>query len=360
MSATRRASPASSFEQQPANRCAGCRSTGQGQVHAHHLVAGVDHTGGGHRRIDATAHRGEHPHRSPPPTRWPARPARPLHRRGQHPQRGVDVGLGAGVPQRQPQRAAARGGIGPIASSTCDGCATRPCMPNRWNTSIPLASNNISSESPSQPRKVKWALPGNRCSPRAPLRCASSTEPTTPSISRSRRASRAAVIQGLDRDIGRRGHPDHPATSGVPERTSRSCPPPCSSGTQAVSRRSSNAPHPGGTAELVGGHAHRRQPRRGEADRDLADGLDGVAVHRGPRIRPRSRASSAIGMMVPTSQPRGDTRAPFPSVDGHDDPRYEGRRIPEGKPRPPSSLRWRRGTSGSGGVIGGTPDRHDL
>ena len=41
-----------------------------------------------------------------------------------------------------------------------------------------------------------------------------------------------------------------PATSTVPERTSRSWPPPCRSGTHATSRRSSNAPVPVGPPNL--------------------------------------------------------------------------------------------------------------
>ncbi len=35
----------------------------QGQVHADHVVAGIDRTGGGHRRVHSTAHRGQHTHR---------------------------------------------------------------------------------------------------------------------------------------------------------------------------------------------------------------------------------------------------------------------------------------------------------
>ena len=41
-----------------------------------------------------------------------------------------------------------------------------------------------------------------------------------------------------------------PATSSVPDRTPRSCPPPCSSGTTATSRRSSSTPMPVGPPTL--------------------------------------------------------------------------------------------------------------
>src|SRR5690606_22692804 len=51
----------------------GARRRRQRQVHADHLVAGVDGAGGRDRRIHATAHRREYPHHTPPFA--PARPA---------------------------------------------------------------------------------------------------------------------------------------------------------------------------------------------------------------------------------------------------------------------------------------------
>ena len=77
-----------------------------------------------------------------------------------------------------------------------------------------------------------------------------------------------------------RPSPTAPATSGVPERTSRSCPPPCSSGTHAVSRRSSSAPTPVGPPNLCAATLIADSPLAGEVDRDLSDRLHGVAVHR--------------------------------------------------------------------------------
>ena len=49
---------------------------------------------------------------------------------------------------------------------------------------------------------------------------------------------------------------------------------------RSTSRRSSKRTHSRRTAELVRGHAHRRQPARGEVDGQLPDRLNGVAVHR--------------------------------------------------------------------------------
>ena len=58
-----------------------------------------------------------------------------------------------------------------------------------------------------------------------------------------------AMAGGLDAEMAM-AIATTPATSGVPERTSRSCPPPCNNGTQTVSRRSSSAPTPVGPPNL--------------------------------------------------------------------------------------------------------------
>lgn len=143
-------------------------------------------------------------------------------------------------------------GSTPIATSTCDGCATPAVHAEPVEHSIPLASNNINSASPSQPRKVKCALPGRRNGSRAPLRVTSSMPPSTPSTSRSRNArSRALLVSSPSTEIrAAAAIPTAPATSAVPERMSRSCPPPCASGTHATSRRSSSAPTAGGPPNL--------------------------------------------------------------------------------------------------------------
>ena len=69
--------------------------------------------------------------------------------------------------------------------------------------------------------------------------------------------------------------------------------------------------HPGGAAELVGGHTHRREPRVGESHRNLADGLHGVAVHghlelggdRGELLDRHDRADLVVG---PHDRHQGD------------------------------------------------------
>ena len=144
-------------------------------------------------------------------------------------------GVAEGEAQRRPRAAvvvarpsrAARGWAGP----------RRPSRPSRWSTRCRWASSSSSSASPSQPGKEKCALPGSRSagsgSPlqhgvrarprgrRRPARRAARADPgglagrSSAAHARPRRRSRA--IAGASR---------------VPERTSRSWPPPCSSGTQ--------------------------------------------------------------------------------------------------------------------------------
>jgi hypothetical protein len=91
-----------------------------------------------------------------------------------------------------------------------------------------------------------------------------------------------------------------PATSGVPERTSRSWPPPCSSGTQLVSRRSSSAPTPVGPPNLWAATLI--------AERPLAAKSTGIwptawiaSLCIGTSNSAAMVANSVIGMMVPTS-----------------------------------------------------------
>ncbi len=75
---------------------------------------------------------------------------------------------------------------------------------------------------------------------------------STPSISRSRSPRNRTLLDSSPSTAicAAAAIPTAPATSGVPERMSRSCPPPWDNGTQLTSRRSSNAPTPGGPPNL--------------------------------------------------------------------------------------------------------------
>ena len=126
-------------------------------------------------------------------------------------------------------------------------------------------------------------MPGSRCVG-WPLSCASGTARRA----RRRRASRAARRPARATAASRRStasvaavaRPTAPATSSVPERTSRSWPPPCSSGTHADVAAQQQRAGADRAAELVPGHGQRVDPGGGEVDRHAADGLHRVGVHR--------------------------------------------------------------------------------
>src|SRR5262245_38325142 len=218
----------------------------QREVHADDIVTRIDHPRGSDRRVDAAAHCDEHPHCS----------AAPALARAACRARSTAAGNTASAastsasvlvwPNENRSEPRALAGSAPIASSTCDGWATPAVHAEPVEHSTPLASSSISKESPSQPRKVKCVLPGRRASPVAPLRYTSSIADSTPSISRSRNVCKRALLAARPSTatLAAAAIATAPATSGVPEWTSRSWPPPCSRGTQLVSRRSSSAPTP--------------------------------------------------------------------------------------------------------------------
>src|ERR1700736_1287235 len=151
-------------------------------MHADDVVARVDHPRGSHRRVDAAAHGDEHSHCSAAPAlasaAWRARSTAAGNT-------ASAASMSASVlvwPKLSRSEPRALAGWAPIASSTCDGWATPAVHAEPVEHSTPLASNSISSESPSQPRKVKWVLPGRRASPVAPLSYTSSIVDSTPSI----------------------------------------------------------------------------------------------------------------------------------------------------------------------------------
>ncbi len=124
---------------------------------------------------------------------------------------------------------------------------------------MPLASSSMSRASPSAPGKDRCALPGSRPGPPAttassggPLSCTSGTRSTTPATSRSRSAATRAARSTRDAVLAvvATARPTMAATSRVPERTSRSWPPPCSSGVHSASRRSTSTPAPIGPPSL--------------------------------------------------------------------------------------------------------------
>ena len=151
---------------------------------------------------------------------------------------------------------------------------------------MPCASSSISSASPSQPGKREVRVAGQ------PVGRVAVVDRV-----RYRRAHPfdQVVAQGADpcrvlllvlrpppRPPPRT--PTTPGVSSVPERTSRSWPPPCSSGVQSTSRPSSSAPTPTGPPSLCPVSVSAAAPLAGEVDRNLADRLHGVGVERHPGV----------------------------------------------------------------------------
>ena len=157
---------------------------------------------------------------------------------------------------------------------------------------MPRASSSMSSASPSAPGKDRCALPGSRPDrrrsgrPAGPLSCASGTGSTTPATSRPRSAASRAARSSREptASVVATASPTIAATSSVPERTSRSWPPPCSSGVHSASRRSSRAPAPIGPPSLCPVMVSASTPLAREVDRHLADRLHRVGVQRHPDL----------------------------------------------------------------------------
>ena len=92
-----------------------------------------------------------------------------------------------------------------------------------------------------------------------------------------------------------------PATSSVPERTSRSWPPPCSSGVQPTSRAEQQRADAGRAAELVPGRRSARRRREAAKSTGTWPTAWIASVWNGMPRSAASAASSATGCTVPTS-----------------------------------------------------------
>ena len=196
---------------------------------------------------------------------------------------------------RSEPRAAAS--LAPMAMRTCEGCATPAAHAEPVEHSMPRASSSMSSESPSQPGKLRCAMPGSR-SVGCPLTITSGMTARTPAISSSRSAASRAVVSSRRDTVTAVAvaSPIEPTTSRVPERTSRSWPPPCSDGVQSTSRRSSSAPVPTGPPSLCPVIVSAATPDVGEVHRQRRHGLHRIGVERARRsaaLRRRVRRSAA-------------------------------------------------------------------
>ena len=179
----------------------------------------------------------------------------------------------------------------PVASRTWLGWATPAVQAEPVEHSMPWASSSSSRESPSQPGKVKWALAGSRLAGRVAAE---------DRVGHGRADGVDQVVaQGADLagEPSRRSAASRPATakaamagtSRVPERTWRSWPPPCSTGTGLYSRPSSSAPMPYGPPILWPETVIAASPEAAKSTVELAEGLDRVGVQRDAELARRRR-----------------------------------------------------------------------
>ena len=318
-SAARRASRASSSVQQPRAPCAGRPGIcGQREVHPDDVVPGGDGPSGGHRRVDAAAHRGQHSHgqpsAAPSPVTTCGRPRSPGPLDDRRPitaSSGVDVGRGA---RCGPARSAANRGrasvVGPHREQHVDGLG-HPGRAGRAGGALDALARPAASAG-SRPRSR--GTTGARCPaaataavdrpvPGSPFSRASGTAASTlPTRSSRRPPSIAGRASARRRRRSRRRWRARrsPAMSSVPERTSRSCPPPCSSGVQRGLAAQQQRACAVRAAELVAGDGERVRAAGGEVDRQDPDGLHGVGVQRHP-VLVGDLGELATGLTVPTS-----------------------------------------------------------
>ena len=172
----------------------------------------------------------------------------------------------------------------PIASSTCEGWGTPAEQAEPVEHSMPRASSSISSESPSQPGKPRWALPGSRIggsSVAVQVRVGHHLDdPADQVVAQGGRPARRTRAAALTASSTAAAKPAIAGVSMVPLRMSRSWPPPCSSGVTRQLAAHDERTDAVGAAELVPGEGERVDAARGEVDRHRADRLDGVGVHR--------------------------------------------------------------------------------
>ena len=180
---------------------------------------------------------------------------------------------------------------------------------------MPRASSSISSESPSQPGNVRCALPGSLLAT-SPLCSASGTISCTRRTRSSRRpATRAAWSAWFfTASSTAAAKPAIAGVSMVPERMSRSWPPPCTSGVTSTSRRTTSAPTPYGPPTLCPVRVSASTPERGEVDGDRAHGLHRVGVHRDAvragELRPRRRPAGGCRPRCWPTSPRSGRPTP--------------------------------------------------
>ena len=188
----------------------------------------------------------------------------------------------------------ARSGSVPVARRTWLGWATPAVQAEPVEHSMPWASSSSSRESPSQPGKVKWALAGRRS-----VRVAAEDrvrDGRTHGLDEfvAQCADLAgevlAPLRGDAAGHGEGGDRGGVQGAGADVALLAAAVQDGDGGVLASEQQRADAVR---AADLVPGHGHRGQSRRGEVDVELAEGLDRVGVQRdvelpchGGRVRP--------------------------------------------------------------------------
>ena len=263
-------------------RAVGLRVAREGQVDAGDVVPLLGGACCGHCRVHAARHRCQDPHQLVAPGLAALRA-----RSTTGPIASMRASTSACVevcPRENRSEARANSSEEPIAIRTCEACGTPASQADPVEHSMPRASSSISSESPSQPGNARCALAGRRS--RAGLRVAV--------VDRVRHLASYAgdqCVAQLGEPLGELGLARHRRLAGHREprdrgRVDRARADVALLATAVQQRGRLQLPayderaDAVGAADLVPGHGHRVDARAGEVEGQLAEGLDGVGVHR--------------------------------------------------------------------------------
>ena len=288
------------------------RRGGQCEVHADHVVAGVDGTRRGDRRVDSAAHGSQNSHRrSFLPRSLRRRPCR-RHAHARSPAAApsaapIDVGSVDGVSQGESQRSTrSRPGSTPDARSARDSRGRRPpCTPNPWSIRCPRRRAASAANRPRSRGKVKCDVARKPAGTDGAVEdgvridVANSVDQAVPQGAQLRHGDAPSpdVV-----DVQRRRHPTTPAVSGGTGAHVAFVP------TAVQQRHARHLTAQQQSADAV--RDHRTCARRCSAPTDplaakstgsCATRLHRVAVHRNTELARDRRRARRSGMTVPIS-----------------------------------------------------------
>src|SRR6266545_1974330 len=215
-----------------------------------------------HRGVHPTAHRHQDPcHRTPPAAASRAgRTARALATAAAVSSTSASVDA-----QPRLKRIVSRAAVGvrPMASSTWEALTAPLAQADPAEQATPARSSSSSRSSARRPGKRSDSSPGRPAPAGAsPLtsRPGSAARRAARRRSRSRTRRTVSPVRPARASAATAPKPASAATGRVPERSPRSCPPPCSSGCRSRPGRTTSAPTPVGPPSLWAARASRSAP----------------------------------------------------------------------------------------------------